>query len=223
MPCCHCQGAEAVFDAKVAARELRQYRRRGPRKTPRLLLDPLREAGVRGRTLLDIGGGVGVIQHELLRAGAAQARGVEASTAYLAAAREEAARQGHADRLRLDHGNFVELAPELPPADIVTLDRVICCYPDMPALVGLSAALAREAYGLIYPRDTWWVRVGLALGNLALRARRIPFRTYAHPTAAIDALVRGQGFAPRFTRRTLVWQVVVYGRRGRRRAPAAPG
>jgi predicted TPR repeat methyltransferase len=212
MSCCHCQGAETLFDAKVATRELRQYRRRGPRKTTRLLLDALKAAGVAGRTLLDIGGGVGVIQHELLRGGVTEASGVEASTAYLAAAREEAARQGHADRLRLEHGNFVALAPTLPPADIVTLDRVICCYPDMPALVGLSVALAREAYGLVYPRDTWWVKLGLALGNLALWVRRTPFRTYAHPTAAVDALVRGQGFAPRFARKTLVWQVVVYGR-----------
>ena len=209
---CHCRGAETLFDAKVATRELRQYRRRGPRKTTRLLLDALEAAGVAGRTLLDIGGGVGVVQHELLRAGVTEASGVEASAAYLAAAREEAARQGHADRLRLEHGNFVELAPTLPPADIVTLDRVICCYPDMPALVGLSVALAREAYGLVYPRDTWWVKVGLALGNLALWARRNPFRTYAHPTAAVDALVRGHGFAPRFMRRTLIWQVVVYRR-----------
>ncbi len=159
---CHCRGAETLFDAKVATKELRQYRRRGPRKTTRFLLDALEAAGVAGRTLLDIGGGVGVIQHELLRAGVTEASGVEASAAYLAAAREEAARQGHADRLRLSHGNFVELAPTLPPADVVTLDRVVC--------------------------------------------------TYAHPTAAVDALVRGQGFAPRFARKTLAWQVVVYGR-----------
>jgi len=212
MPCCHCQGVDDIFDARVAARELRQYRRRGPRKTTRLLLDALRAAGVRGRTLLDVGGGVGVIQRELLRAGAAQASEVEAAPAYLAAAREEAARQGHAERLRLHRGDFVALAPELPPADIVTLDRVICCYPDMPALVGLSAAHARRVYGLVYPRDTWWVKVGLALGNLALRLRRNPFRVYAHPAAAVDALVRRAGLAPRFARRTLVWQVVVYGR-----------
>ena len=212
MACCPCQGVDSVFDEKVATRELRQYRRRGPRKTTRLLLDALKAAGVAGRTLLDIGGGVGVIQHELLRAGAARASGVEAATAYLAAAREEAARQGHAERLSLYHGNFVDLAPELPPADIVTLDRVICCYPDMPALVGLSVAHAREVYGVVYPRDTWWVKAGLALANLALWARRNPFRAYAHPTAAVDALVRSKGFAPRFRRRTLVWQVVVYGR-----------
>ena len=212
MSCCHCQAAETVFDARVATKELRQYRRRGPRKTTRLLLDALKQAGVAGRTLLDVGGGIGVLQHELLRAGAARAGGVEASAAYLAAAREEAVRRGHADRLRLHHGDFVALAPRLPPADIVTLDRVLCCYPDLPALVGRSAAHARQLYGLVYPRDTWWVRVGLALENLALRVRRTPFRAYAHPTAAVDALVRGQGFTPRCSRRTLIWQVVVYGR-----------
>ena len=77
---------------------------------------------------------------------------MEASAAYLAAAREETARRGHTDRLKAHHGDFVALAPEIPSADIVTLDRVICCYRDMPALVAQSAARARKLYGVVYPR-----------------------------------------------------------------------
>jgi magnesium-protoporphyrin O-methyltransferase len=212
MPCCHCQGAEDVFDTAVAARELRQYREHGPRATTRILIDALIAAGAEGRTLLDIGGGIGTIQHELLRAGAERADGVEASAAYVAAARDEAASRRHTDRLGLHHGDFVELAPTLPAADIVTLDRVICCYPDMPALVGPSVAHARWLYGVVYPQDRWWVKVGLAVSNLSCRLRGNPFRAYAHSTKAVDALIRRAGFAPRFERRTLVWRVVVYER-----------
>ncbi|UCC73007.1 MAG: methyltransferase domain-containing protein [Gemmatimonadota bacterium] len=80
-----------------------------------------------GATLLDIGGGVGVIQHELLDAGARGATGVEAVPRYLAAARGEAERRGHAERVDLVLGDFVELAGAIEPADMVTLDRVICC------------------------------------------------------------------------------------------------
>ncbi|MBI2966094.1 MAG: hypothetical protein HYY34_07815 [Chloroflexi bacterium] len=73
MNCCQCQGIEQVFNAKVAARELRAYRKKGPRKTTRLLIDALKAEGVDGLTLLDIGGSIGKIQHELLDAGAARA------------------------------------------------------------------------------------------------------------------------------------------------------
>ncbi len=90
--------------------------------------------------LLDIGGGVGAIAHALLQVGARQATDIDASTAYLAAARDEAARRGLVDRMSFQHGDFVALAPTLPATDIVTLDRVICCYDNMPELVSLSAA-----------------------------------------------------------------------------------
>ncbi|MGZ8690915.1 MAG: class I SAM-dependent methyltransferase, partial [Aeromicrobium sp.] len=45
-------------------------------------------------TVLDIGGGVGAVHHELLHSGAATAVDVDASRAYIAVAREEAERQG---------------------------------------------------------------------------------------------------------------------------------
>ena len=98
MDCCQCHGIEEQFDHAEAARKLREYRRSGPARTTRLLLDELAREGVAGLTLLDIGGGIGAIQHALLKAGAAHATDIDASTAYLAAAREEASRQGHARR-----------------------------------------------------------------------------------------------------------------------------
>jgi magnesium-protoporphyrin O-methyltransferase len=213
MKCCsQCQGLEEMFDSTEAARDLRAYRRSGPARSTRRLLDALREAGVDGLTLLDIGGGVGAIQHELFKSGVRAATDVDASSAYLAASREEAARQGHADRTQYFHGNFVDLAPQIEEADIVTLDRVICCYPDMPALVGLSSAKARRLYGVVYPRDVWWTRLGRIAVNLYSRMQRSQFRFFVHPSAEVDATVRRNGLTPRFKRQGLFWQVVVYGR-----------
>ena len=209
---CQCQAIEGWFNHKVAARELRHYRRRGPNKTTRMLLDALRAESVVGATLLDIGGGVGVIAHELLEAGAASASNVEASTGYLAAAQEEAARRGHADRMYFRHGDFVDLAAEVPPADIVTLDRVVCCYPDMDLLVRRSSARARRLYGLVYPRDTWWIKLGFRIQNFWLSVLGNPFRIYVHSTEAVDAIVRQSRLERRFHRKTIVWQVVVYAR-----------
>ncbi len=212
MNCCQCQGFETFFNKKRTTRELEQYRKKGPRKTTRTLIDALKAEGVRGMALLDIGGGIGVIQHELLSAGASSATNVEASTAYIEAMKEETERQGHADRVSFYHGDFVDLAPDIPSADIVTLDRVICCYRDMEALVGLSSARAGKLYGVVYPRDTWWTRIGWAIFDFVFGVLRNPFRAFVHPTEAVDAVVRGSGLEPRFYRQTAIWQVVVYER-----------
>lgn len=212
MSCCQCQGAQKLFSGRYVKRELKSYRRKGPRGTTRMLIDALKAEGVDGDTLLDVGGGVGAIQHELLKAGASRAIGADAATEYLEAAREEAERQGHADRVTYRYGDFVEFAGELEPADIVTLDRVICCYHDMETLVRLSVEKAGRLYGLVYPRDTWWTRIGNRFLNLSLWLLRNPFRVFIHSSQAVDALVRQGGFVRRYSRLTPFWQVVVYGR-----------
>lgn len=203
------------FGEKAARRGLRIYRRSGPDRTTRWLLDGLRggEMGdVAGLSVLDIGGGVGAVHLELLRAGAGAATDVDGSPAYVVVARDEAARQGVADRVSYVQGDFVELAPTVAPADLVALDRVVCCYPDMRSLVRLSAERARRRYGLVYPRDTWWIRVGSRAFNVLSRLTRTPFRSWVHRSAEVDALIRASGFTLRYRRAGLFWQVVVYER-----------
>jgi 2-polyprenyl-3-methyl-5-hydroxy-6-metoxy-1,4-benzoquinol methylase len=212
MDCPHCQGADKTFGSSMAERDLRGYRRHGPGKTTRLLIEALEAAGVADMTLLDIGGGIGAIQHELLKGGASSAIAVDASTAYLRAARQEAERQGHADRVIYHYGDFVALAPQLPKADIVTLEKVICCYPDMNALVSLSSARADKLYGVVFPRDTWWMRIGGQVINLFLRLQRSAFRFFVHPTEAVEAVLRANGLQRRYYHQTLAWQIIVYGR-----------
>lgn len=220
MNCCQCQGIESCFNQRMADADLKRYRRKGAAKTTRYLLDRLLEAGVEGLTLLDIGGGVGAIQHALLQAGVRHATHVDASAAYLHASRREATRLGHADRVTYHHGDFVTLAPHLPPADIVTLDRVICCYHDMPALVTRSAALARAWYAVVYPQDAVWVKGGVRLINLFLWLRGSTFRVFVHPTAAVEALLREAGFVRRARQTFSIWQAVVYRRVSGEASPA---
>jgi hypothetical protein len=210
--CCQCRGIETLFGERTARRDLKHYREKGPLRTTRILLNAIRAEGVRGSTLLDIGGGVGAISNELLNAGAMRATAVDASPAYLQAAQEEAERQGHADRIEYHHGDFVDVVPRMTAADIVTLDRVICCYDDMQALVSASVNKARRLYGLVYPRDTWWDRLGVAIVNLACRVRRNPFRVFVHSPEAVERILRSEGFARRFYCTTPIWQIVVYAR-----------
>lgn len=212
MHCCQCQGIEKVFDANMAATDLQAYQKNGPTKTTDYLLAALRQIGVEGLTLLDIGGGVGVIEHELLPAGLATAVHVDASTAYLATAQQEAQRRGYADRITYRHGNFVNLANEMKAADIVTLDRVICCYDDMPGLVHAAAAKADKYIGLVFPRDTWWLKAASHLPNFGLWLFRNPFRLFIHATDAVDGILRQHGFQRQLYKRTFLWQTLLYHR-----------
>jgi len=209
---CQCECYSSQFDEKHAIKDLKRYRANGPDKTTRLLLDLLEAEGVRGASLLDVGGGVGVVHHELLAAGAQTAVHVDATAANIRAAEEEATRQGHAGRVRFLQGDFVTLATEISAADVVTLDRVICCYPDMEGLVSASAGHARRLYGAVFPRERWFLRLMVALGNLARRLRRNAFRAYVHPVREIDATIRRQGLSARRIHDTFVWRVVVYSR-----------
>ena len=177
-----------------------------------MLIDMIRPLEIQGSTLLDIGGGIGVIDQELLHAGVDRAVMVDAAPAFLDAARDEARDADQLERIDFVEGDFVRLAGGIDAADIVTLDRVVCCYPDAEALVGLSAARARRVYGLVLPRDRWILRAGIGLYNLTLRIRRKTYRAYVHPNAVIDRVVAASGLRPTSEGRTFVWRVVVYER-----------
>jgi magnesium-protoporphyrin O-methyltransferase len=218
--CCNVD-YDAAFDARTARRDLVAYRRDGASGSTKRLIDELTKDGISAASVLDIGGGVGVVGFELLAAGADRLTEVDASRAYVAVARREARRRGLEDRATFHHGDFVALADEIEPADVVTLDRVVCCYGDWPALVDRSLARARRSYGLVYPNDRWWTRVGVWVGNLTLRLARQSCRGYVHPERAIDARIRAAGFERRSHHRGWLWQTVVYSRVARPRRAGA--
>lgn len=118
MTSCQCQGIEQCFNPRLVTQELDRYRKKGASKSTRRLIAALEAQGVTGMTLLDIGGGVGAIPHALLQDGVSTVTAVDASTAYLNAARDEAQRRGLSERIQFEHGNFVDLAPGIAPADI---------------------------------------------------------------------------------------------------------
>lgn len=200
------------FDEPMVRRDLADYRQRGPQGATRDLIDAIRAEGVEGVELLDIGGGVGAIGHELVASGASRLTAIDLSHNYLDAARDEATDRGYADRADFRFGDFVELAPELDAADVVTLDRVLCCYRDWRSLVSASSAKARRLYGVVYPVDRPWTRAGSVLGNLVLWVMRSDFRFHIHPERAVDRLIRSEGFERRYRRSGLIWQTVLYRR-----------
>lgn len=212
MSCRQCQGIERLFNPKLAEQELRQYRRRGPSKTTKILIESILARGVSGSTLLDIGGGVGAIPNALLDAGAESVVSVEASNAYLEVAAREAERRGVADRWTFRHGDFVEQAADIPPADGVTLDRVICCYHDMHSLVQLAATRARRWIGLVFPSDTLLFRIGAMAMNGGLLLAGHPYRMFLHRRRDVMQVLSASGFAVNTSRRTLLWNVMLFDR-----------
>jgi magnesium-protoporphyrin O-methyltransferase len=212
MPCNCCEITDHAFSESEARAELRQYRRRGPMRQTQLILEAIRSLGIRDADLIDIGGGIGVIHHELLEDVAREATHVDASSAYLKEARGEAARRGHAERVQFVYADFADVAHELPKTDIVTLDRVVCCYPDFRRLLKAAAEHSQRALALTYPRETWYMRVALKAANFFQWLRRDPFRVFLHPVHDMDALLSREGFQRVSLRRLFVWEMALYRR-----------
>ena len=210
MNCCQLRATDAHFSHRVVEQELQRYRSHGPGQTTRLMLDALRDSGVTNGTLLDIGGGIGALHHELIDNGIREATEVEPAAAYLRAAESEARRRGHEGRVRFMHGQLADVQDELPVFDVVTLDRVLCCDPDVTDLIAAAAGKSRNLVAVSFPQDRWYVRLVILLHNIGRRLRGDQFRTYVHPNDLVEAAFANADFVRAFYRGTLVWQVIMY-------------
>ncbi len=208
--CNHCQDAGTVFNDKKANKELKRYLKKGPPRSTRLLIESLREENMQGKSLLDIGGGIGAIQHELSEDGLLSIYHVEASQAYIKVSEAEAERRGYSDRLHSWHGDFVQLAPQLPETDIITADRALCCYPYMEKFVKTCALKSRRYCALVYPVESYFIAAGIVLANLYFKLSGNDFRLYLHSRNAINEIFKAEGFELHYTAKTLMWHVDIY-------------
>lgn len=178
----------------------------------RELIDVVRRQGIDGANLLDIGAGVGAVHITLLEAGAATAVDVDASREFLAVARAEAQRRGLEDRVQHRYGDVVELAPDLPPSDIVTMDSVVCCYPNLAPLLEAAVQTRPRIVGITYPRDTWWMRLFMAGYNAVSVLRRQVGRYFAHRHSDVNRVMADAGYRNVHEGGTRPWRVVLYRR-----------
>jgi 2-polyprenyl-3-methyl-5-hydroxy-6-metoxy-1,4-benzoquinol methylase len=212
MPCNCCQITDNTFTEAEAKANLKDYRRRGSANQTKLILEAVRSLGLKNASLLDIGGGIGTIHHELLKDIANEATHVDASSAYLKIATEEAKRLGHEAQVKFIHADFTDVADELPQADVVTLDRVVCCYPDFRSLLKAAASKSRTAIAMTYPRETWYLRIGLRVINFFLWIGRNPFRVFLHPVHEMESLLNSEGMQKVSIRRLFAWEMALYQR-----------
>jgi hypothetical protein len=190
--CCRARSCEQFFKPSVARRSLKRYRNKGLDQLEKQMIASVSAAPLDGARVLEIGGGIGRIQAELLSAGADLGEIVELVPAYEPYARELAHETGLEGRTSFNIVDILEEPDAVEPADIVVLNRVVCCSPDGVDLAAAAARLTRRTLVLSFPRDVIWVRVAIRLLNASLWLRRSPFRTYVHqPDALLAAADRG--------------------------------
>jgi magnesium-protoporphyrin O-methyltransferase len=211
--CCTHSEVSRFFNRRVATKDARRYRRRGLTGTARTLTELAGD--VHGASVLDVGGGIGAIELELLRSGAACATSIELSGGYETEAELLLAERGLADRVDRRVADFVADGSSIEQHDVVVLHRVVCCYPDVDALVGEAAGHARGTLLLTYPQDRRLIRAGVRVVNLFLRLSRCGFRTYAHRVEKIVAAAARHGLTlDKQQRSGVVWESASFSRPG---------
>ena len=182
------------------------------------LLDAITEAGVADRTVLDVGCGIGDLAIEVVARGAASGIGYDLSPKAIEEARKLAASRGVDNQMRFEVGDGAKL--DLPAADIVVINRVVCCYPDTDNLLERTLGAAGSVFAMTAPVSNGvtglWNRLWSALENVGYRLRPSKyggFRTFIHDLDRIDERIRAAGFRRvRHERRRVVWDLAVYSR-----------
>ena len=208
--CCVPSGYDELFGEKQARKDARRYRRKGLHAPARWIVETVRSRGLEGATVLEPGGGVGAIQLELLKAGAARGTVVELSPGYDEEAGALAREAGVAERIERRLGDFA--ADGVGEADIVVLHRVVCCYPDYGRLLGAAADHARRILVFTHPPRNLASRAVFGGLNLMMRLRGKEFRAFAHPPESLAAAVRSRGFEQFAVRRAGIWRGVALSR-----------
>ena len=214
MDCCSntINGLDDVFNETYARQDAKHYRKKGLDKRARLIAEEIKVRGIQGSAVLEVGSGVGGLLLELLKAGAARAVGLELSSASIAAARDLAAELGLAERVEYLSQNIAMEGSAVEAADVVILDRVVCCYPHMRPLLSEAAAHARRLLALAYPRRAWHMRAGHLALNFFSWLFREEYRFYLHSPAEIAAVVEAAGLRRTFHQRGWIWHVAIYER-----------
>ena len=207
MDCCGVYADQ--FDRDSALAGAQRYRERGLRGSGRIITDVLKARGVHGYRVVDFGGGVGGVSLELIKAGAGSAINVELSRSYRDAATALVLEAGLQDRVSLEVGDATDLAAGMGSADIVVLNRVVCCYPDGDRLMAVAAAAATRLLAVSFPSIHAGSRAVTRFENW-LRARRgSEFRTFVHPRRTFD-IPEQAGFREIYRRSRAVWSIRVW-------------
>jgi SAM-dependent methyltransferase len=190
-----------------------RYKTKGLSKSSRLLFSFIRDQGAKGKSVLDLGSGAGGFSIELLKEGAESAVGFDLSPKMIDSAIRLASASGFENRTKF-HVDDAALS-ELPGADIVIMDKVLCCYSQWEPLLKNAMKASRGMVGFIVPRDEgiakWPFRLGLRVANFFSR-RKGGVLFYLHPLELVDKALIESGFVRRNKQGSRFWLVYLYSR-----------
>ena len=210
--CCRAGPCNEMFKPQVARKNLKQYRKKGLGAIERRMVASIPAKELDGARVLEIGGGIGAIQAELLASGAREGEIVELVPAYESYARELAQERGLEGRSRFRVADVLAQPDAVAPATIVVLNRVVCCSPDGVRLTAVAAKLTERMLVCSFPRDRFLVRVVAKLINGAQRLMGRSFRVFLHPEASLRAAVQDQGFVVSEAGRNIAWEFMAFRR-----------
>jgi magnesium-protoporphyrin O-methyltransferase len=210
--CCARHGQEELFGERFARRAAKRYRRKGPDPMARALARRASARGLEHATVLEIGGGIGQVLLQLLAGGARAGEVVELVPAYEQEAAALAAEAGVGERASYRTADLVADPAARREADVVVLNKVVCCTPDGIELAGIAAGLARRTLVLSFPRGVWWVRAAFGGANLVFRVRRRRFRTFVHSPEELRAAIERHGLEPASTRDGPLFRIAAFER-----------
>ena len=206
--CCDRRGYQTVFSDRFARRVARTYRKRGLDSTQRRLVSFLTDRGIADASVLEIGGGVGEMQIELLSRGARKATNLEISQNYEAEAAALLERSGMGDRVTRQFVDIATSPEQAEPADVVVLHRVVCCYPDYSRLLSAAASHAKRLLVFSHPPENVLSRMIIGGENLLRRLSHNDFRAFVHPPNAMISEAQAQGMSVTYRHRGLSWNIV---------------
>ena len=166
------------------------------------------------RRVLEIGGGIGALQAELLLRGADTGEVIELLGVYEPYARRLAERLGIADRTTFRVADVIDAPEQAEAADIVLMNRVVCCSADGVRLTEVAADLARGALVLSHPRYLRVLRWAARFQEPLARLFRRRYRFYIHPRTAIHRAASSTGMSLFATWHGAFWEYSVFTRPG---------
>jgi len=210
----HCCGADLFFDKKTAAKEYIHYLKKGPSRVTAKIIQQLENQRVEGKSMVDVGGGIGAIQWWFIQKGGNKTTDIDASTGYLKQAQNHASEKGWKDKTQFLLGDCTDVYKEIDDPDFITLDKVVCCYPNYKEILELTCEKSTGHVSLSYPMDGIISQAIRGLGAIFFMFIHNPFRPYVHPVKEIRNVFAEKGYERISYDLAFPWHVETYSRPG---------
>ncbi|TAK62269.1 MAG: class I SAM-dependent methyltransferase [Bacteroidetes bacterium] len=205
---CSLQGTNDFFSSQ-SKRYLKTFHKKGLGKEQKYLLEGIATLDIQGCTALEVGCGVGGLHLTLMQHGVDYATGIDISEGMIAGARQLARELGLEKRVTYHVGDIVNLNEHIREADIVLLDKVVCCYEQVLRLIEVSSKKSVRVFAFTYPNPNFLVKISfkglIALGVLL----KWKFRPYWHDWNALLHTLETYGFTQTYNNSTIMWNICV--------------